>query len=65
MRPRRSRCAQPWTTASLDQLPCYLETENRRNVAFYVKQGFDLIVSGEEVDTSGLRFWTFRRSPQR
>jgi ribosomal protein S18 acetylase RimI-like enzyme len=42
---------------------CYLETENQRNVAFYLKQGFELIVNGEEAGTSGVRFWTFRRIP--
>ncbi len=44
---------------------CYLETENQRNVAFYLKQGFDLIVNGEEAGASGVRFWTFRRLPTR
>ena len=50
--------------ADTEQLVCYLETENERNVAFYLKQGFDLIVS-EEAGTSGVRFWTFRRNPKR
>lgn len=44
---------------------CYLETENERNVAFYLKQGFELIVNGEEAGDSGVRFWTFRRTPKR
>jgi len=43
--------------------PCYLETENQRNVAFYLKQGFETIVNGEEAGSSGVRFWTFRRDP--
>jgi GNAT superfamily N-acetyltransferase len=42
---------------------CYLETENQRNVAFYLKQGFDMIVNGEEAGANGVRFWTFRRNP--
>jgi GNAT superfamily N-acetyltransferase len=50
--------------ADADQLACYLETENQRNVAFYTKQGFDIIVNGEEAGTSGVRFWTFRRMPK-
>ena len=50
--------------ADTEQVVCYLETENERNVAFYLKQGFDLIVS-EEAGTSGVRFWTFRRNPKR
>ena len=50
--------------ADTEQVVCYLETENERNVAFYLKQGFDLIVS-EEAGTGGVRFWTFRRNPKR
>ena len=49
--------------AEAEQLACYLETENQRNVAFYLHQGFDMIVNGEEAGTSGVRFWTFRRTP--
>jgi GNAT superfamily N-acetyltransferase len=49
--------------ADSGQLACYLETENERNVAFYLKHGFDLIVNGEEAGASGVRFWTFRRNP--
>jgi ribosomal protein S18 acetylase RimI-like enzyme len=51
--------------ANTEQLACYLETENQRNVAFYLKQGFDVIVNGEEAGASGVRFWTFRRMPKR
>ncbi len=50
--------------ADTEQLVCYLETENERNVAFYLKQGFELVVNGEEAGTSGLRFWTFSRTPK-
>jgi GNAT superfamily N-acetyltransferase len=50
--------------ADSEQLACYLETENQRNVAFYLKQGFELIVNGEEAGTSGVKFWTFRRMPK-
>ena len=50
--------------ADAEQLPCYLETENQRNLAFYLKQGFDMIVNGEEAGISGVRFWTFRRMPK-
>ena len=52
-------------SADGDQVQCYLETENERNVPFYLKQGFDMIVNGEEAGTSGVRFWTFRRMPKR
>lgn len=44
---------------------CYLETEQPRNVAFYLKHGFELILDGETAGASGLRFWTFRRPPKR
>jgi len=50
--------------ADAKQLACYLETENQRNVAFYLKQGFEMIVNGQEAGSSGVRFWTFRRSPK-
>jgi GNAT superfamily N-acetyltransferase len=51
--------------ADAERLACYLETENQRNVAFYMKQGFDMIVNGEAAGSSGVRFWTFRRMPKR
>ena len=51
--------------ADVEHRQCYLETENERNVAFYKKQGFDVIVNGEAVGASGVRFWSFRRSPKR
>lgn len=50
--------------ADPENVVCYLETENERNVAFYQKQGFDLIVS-EEAGASGVRFWTFSRIPKK
>jgi len=50
--------------ADAGQLACYLETENQRNVAFYLKQGFEIVVNGEEAGLSGVRFWTFRRAPK-
>ncbi len=50
--------------ADAGQLACYLETENQRNVEFYLKQGFDLIVNGEEAGATGVKFWTFRRPPK-
>jgi hypothetical protein len=46
-------------------LPCMLETENPRNVAFYVKHGFEIVVDGQAAGSGGLRFWTFRRIPSR
>jgi ribosomal protein S18 acetylase RimI-like enzyme len=42
--------------------PCYLETAQPRNVAFYEHLGFRVLA--DIVDpTSGLRMWTFRRDP--
>ena len=51
--------------ADTEKLACYLETENERNVAFYRRQGFEVIVNGEEADATGVHFWTFRRMPKR
>ncbi len=48
--------------ADAESIACYLETENERNVAFYRKHGFELIVNGEEAGVSGVRFWTFQRA---
>jgi GNAT superfamily N-acetyltransferase len=51
--------------ADKEQVVCYLETENERNVAFYLKQAFEVVVNGEEAGASGVRFWTFRRNPNK
>lgn len=51
--------------ADAGHLACYLETENQRNVDFYLKQGFEMIVNGEEAGATSVRFWTFRRTPER
>jgi hypothetical protein len=42
--------------------PCYLETAQPKNVAFYEHLGFRRIVETVE-SQSGLRVWTFRRDP--
>jgi ribosomal protein S18 acetylase RimI-like enzyme len=48
--------------ADASGLPCYLETAQPDNVAFYEYLGFKKIV--EEVEPqSGLTMWTFRRDP--
>ena len=49
--------------ANATRLPCYLETENKRNVAFYQKYGFEVISEGE-VPNGGLRVWAMLREPQ-
>lgn len=43
-------------------LPCYLETAQPDNVAFYEHLGFQRVVDVVEPQ-SGLRLWTFRRDP--
>jgi GNAT superfamily N-acetyltransferase len=46
--------------AEIEGLPCYLETTQPKNVSFYQRLGFRVLVDGVEPE-SGLRFWTFRR----
>jgi ribosomal protein S18 acetylase RimI-like enzyme len=48
--------------ADASGLPCYLETAQPNNVAFYEYLGFKNIVETVEPQ-SGLRLWTFRRDP--
>ena len=47
--------------ADKDQLPCYLETMKERNVTFYQKHGFEVIV--DDVFPDGPRYWTMKRTP--
>jgi len=42
---------------------CYLETMKPRNVTFYQKHGFAVVVEGDTSD-GGLHFWTMRRNPR-
>ena len=51
--------------ADAERVACYLETENQRNVAFYLKHGFEVILNGDVAGATGVRFWTFRRTPKR
>lgn len=46
--------------AEIEGLPCYLETTQPKNVSFYQRLGFRVLVDDVEPE-SGLRFWTFRR----
>jgi ribosomal protein S18 acetylase RimI-like enzyme len=41
-------------------LPCYLETENERNLPFYQRYGFKVVSNGE-VPRRGLRVWAMVR----
>lgn len=43
-------------------VPCYLETQNPRNVGFYRRLGFRVMSDGV-VPGTGLRVWTMRREP--
>ena len=40
--------------------PCYLETFEERNVPFYLRHGFDLVVD-EATPAPGLHIWGFYR----
>lgn len=43
-------------------LPCYLETESERNVAFYRRHGFE-VLTAERVPGHALALWTMARRP--
>jgi GNAT superfamily N-acetyltransferase len=46
--------------ADADGTPCYLETAKDKNVPFYQKHGFEVIVE-EDLPKGGPRFWTMKR----
>lgn len=47
-------------TVDAKRLPCYLETQNKNNVPFYQKLGFD-VVSDKEFANGGLHHWGMLR----
>jgi GNAT superfamily N-acetyltransferase len=49
--------------ADEDGLPCYLETDKRRNLDFYGKHGFDVVYEGD-IPRGGPHFWAMRRDPR-
>lgn len=49
--------------ADAEALPCYLETAEERNVAFYRKHGFETVRHGTALDTP-VEYWTMQRSPR-
>ena len=49
--------------ADAENRPCYLETMKTKNVAFYKKHGFEVVVE-DDTEDGGLHFWTMRRSPR-
>ncbi len=48
--------------AEADGFPCYLETQNERNLPFYERHGFEVASDGE-VPRRGLRVWAMVRGP--
>lgn len=59
------RLMQPgFTRANASGLTCYLETENEKNVPFYLKHGFQVVHEGE-IPGSGVRVWAFLRDSHR
>ncbi len=46
--------------AQADAAPCYLETETQENVAFYRRQGFD-VVHEAQFSEAGFHLWFMRR----
>ena len=48
--------------AGAEGLPCYLETQNERNLPFYERHGFEVVSDGE-VPKHGLRVWAMVRDP--
>lgn len=48
--------------ADADRLPCYLETAEERNVAFYQKHEFETVRHGTIPDTA-VKYWTMHRLP--
>jgi ribosomal protein S18 acetylase RimI-like enzyme len=59
------RLLQPvLASAAAEGLPCYLETETERNVAFYRKHGFE-VLTAEQVPGHGLMLWTMANKPSK
>jgi ribosomal protein S18 acetylase RimI-like enzyme len=56
------RLIQPvLTQADKEGVPCYLETQTERNVAFYQRRGFEVVSDGV-VPGQGIRIWTMLRT---
>lgn len=49
--------------ADAEGLSCYLETEKARNVPFYQRHGFEVVVEGH-LPKGGPQFWTMIRPPR-
>jgi ribosomal protein S18 acetylase RimI-like enzyme len=60
-----SALMQPvFAQADAHHVPCYLETNNPRNLPFYERHGFHVAHAGE-VPHGGPQFWAMIRPPQR
>jgi ribosomal protein S18 acetylase RimI-like enzyme len=49
--------------ADAEGLLCYVETEKERNVPFYRRHGFEIVVE-DDLPNGGPHFWTMKREPQ-
>lgn len=49
--------------ADAEGLPCYVETEKERNLPFYRRHGFEVVVE-DDLPNGGPHFWTMKREPQ-
>jgi hypothetical protein len=60
----RARLIEPLLSrADLDGQPCYLETFNEKDLAFYKRHGFRIAGSGK-IPKFGPDFWALIRKPQ-
>jgi len=50
--------------ADAEGLPCYLEADKAKNVPFYQRHGFEVVVEGDLPD-GGMHYWTMKRPPRR
>ncbi len=49
--------------ADADGAQCYLETQKTRNVPFYQKHGFEVVVE-DDIPKGGPHYWTMKRMPR-
>jgi GNAT superfamily N-acetyltransferase len=52
------------TRADADGLSCYLEADKAKNVPFYQRHGFEVLVE-DDLPNGGMHYWTMKRPPQR
>jgi ribosomal protein S18 acetylase RimI-like enzyme len=50
--------------ADAEGLPCYLESFNARNLPFYERHGFQVVVE-DDLPNGGPHFWTMKREPSK